>query len=133
VDKVNCPGTPASDLFLAVHDLFFAAKIELVATALGFSACRASRPSACWDELRTSGVRLVIVDLDSNVLAPIGLVKKIKADVQLSATHVIGFFSHVRHELKRAAQEAGCDRVLPRSAFSARLAEILSTEMDRVR
>jgi hypothetical protein len=37
----------------------------------------------------------------------------------------LGFYSHVQHELKLAAVEAGCDRILARSAFTAQLPDIL--------
>jgi hypothetical protein len=38
---------------------------------------------------------------------------------------IFGYFAHVREDVRTAAAEAGCDELLPRSAFSARLAEIL--------
>ena len=38
---------------------------------------------------------------------------------------VIGFANHTRRELMDAAQAAGCDRVLARSAFFSRVAELL--------
>jgi hypothetical protein len=43
----------------------------------------------------------------------------------LKETAVLGFLSHVQHDLKAAAAEAGCDRILPRSAFTAELPDIL--------
>ena len=36
-----------------------------------------------------------------------------------------GFVSHVQGELKQKAQEAGCDVVMPRSAFSQTLPQLL--------
>jgi hypothetical protein len=38
---------------------------------------------------------------------------------------LLGYLSHVQGELKLKAQEAGCDTVLPRSAFSQSLPQIL--------
>jgi hypothetical protein len=40
-------------------------------------------------------------------------------------TNIIGFLSHLQGELKMKAQEAGCDMVLPRSAFSQNLPQLL--------
>jgi len=40
-------------------------------------------------------------------------------------TNIIGFLSHVQGDLKLRAQEAGCDMVLPRSAFSQNLPQLL--------
>jgi hypothetical protein len=53
------------------------------------------------------------------------LVRKIKTDARLAETRVIGFHSHVQVELGRAAEQAGCDQVLPRSVFVAQVPEIL--------
>ena len=39
--------------------------------------------------------------------------------------NIIGFLSHIQGELKVKAQEAGCDMVLPRSAFSQNLPQLL--------
>jgi len=41
------------------------------------------------------------------------------------ATSIVGFVSHVQGDLKVKAQEAGCDVVMPRSAFSQNLPSIL--------
>ena len=41
---------------------------------------------------------------------------------------LVGFFSHVQTELQRQAQEAGYDRVLPRSVFTRDLADILASQ-----
>jgi hypothetical protein len=38
---------------------------------------------------------------------------------------VVGFFAHVQTELMQRARAAGFDEVLPRSAFVARLPDIL--------
>jgi hypothetical protein len=38
---------------------------------------------------------------------------------------VIGFLSHLQGDLKAKAMEAGCDMVMPRSAFSQNLPNLL--------
>jgi len=68
---------------------------------------------------------LVIVDLQAEALHPVDAIRGIKADSGLQATPVLGYYAHVRDDLRAAAAEAGCDELLPRSAFSARLPEIL--------
>ena len=47
------------------------------------------------------------------------------AKEQSAQAHVVAYLSHVQVELAAAAKEAGADTVLPRSAFSAKLPEIL--------
>jgi len=44
---------------------------------------------------------------------------------------LLGFLSHVQVDLQRAAIAAGCDEVMPRSAFSANLNQILSRESNK--
>ena len=68
-------------------------------------------------ELAGTTADLVVVDLS-------------RAGVLEALAHVdartIGFGSHVDHELLAAAREAGCDEVLPRSRFFARLGDLLT-------
>jgi hypothetical protein len=52
-------------------------------------------------------------------------VGKLKADPETKGISVLGYLSHVQGELKLKAQEAGCDTVVPRSAFSQSLPQIL--------
>jgi len=39
---------------------------------------------------------------------------------------IVGFLSHVQTDLAEKARAAGCTEVLPRSQFTAKLADILS-------
>jgi hypothetical protein len=48
------------------------------------------------------------------------------AEAGLAALPVVGFFSHVHVERAKAAREAGCTRVLPRSAFVEQLPALLA-------
>jgi len=70
---------------------------------------------------------LVIVDLNarSHPLAAIERVRAAQKDLR-----VIGFLSHVQRELAEQAQVAGCNEVMPRSAFTQNLAAILSAAKD---
>jgi CheY-like chemotaxis protein len=111
----------------AVDDLFFSTKIESAAKILGIRlllATDAFRARALLDE---SEPDLVILDLSSRRCAPLDLIPAIKSDPRLSRTRLIGFLSHIQKELETAARTAGCDLVLPRSVFSAKLARILET------
>jgi CheY-like chemotaxis protein len=68
---------------------------------------------------------LIIIDLNFQGIDPLGLVTRLKAADETKAVTVIGYVSHVQGELKQQAQEAGCNAVLARSAFSQNLAQIL--------
>ena len=57
-------------------------------------------------------------------MRPLSLIAKLKADTETKGINLIGYLSHVQGELKHAAQEAGCDMVMARSAFSTNLFQI---------
>ena len=108
-----------------VDDLFFGAKLQETARHLEIPLVllRASQDVAA--TVREHRPALVIVDLQSETCAPLEVIRGIKTDPELRATPILGYVSHVRDDLKAAATDAGCDEVLPRSAFSAHLPDIL--------
>ena len=67
---------------------------------------------------------LIIIDLNHHTVKPLTVIPKLKSKFK-KETNIIGFLSHLQGELKMKAQEAGCDMVLPRSAFSQNLPQLL--------
>jgi CheY-like chemotaxis protein len=67
---------------------------------------------------------LIVLDLNHHTVKPLVTIPKLKAKFK-KETNIIGFLSHLQGELKMKAQEAGCDMVLPRSAFSQNLPQLL--------
>jgi CheY-like chemotaxis protein len=112
-------------VIVLVDDLFFAAKIRATAEHLGVEVIFARSWEAISAASRPDAPALVIVDLHLQRDDPFLIAGKLKADDALGATPLVGFFSHVQVELQRRAEAAGFDRVLPRSAFTKRLPEIL--------
>jgi CheY-like chemotaxis protein len=116
----------ATRIFAFVDDLFFVAKIQEIARKLNVKVEFVKTEKALLDRVEQNGHQkpsLVIVDLNNNSIKPISLISKLKT--KLKKTNVIGFLSHIQGELKMKAQEAGCDMVLPRSAFSQNLPQLL--------
>ena len=109
----------------AVDDLFFASKIRGTGEQTGVTVKFARNLDAMFEVARRERPGLIICDLQSQKIDPIELAEKLKADEELRAIFLLGFFSHVETELMRRAEKAGFDRVLPRSAFSSNLAQIL--------
>lgn len=109
---------------MVVPDLFFATRIQATATALG-RRVEALEPGAALDRLRASPVELLVLDLHAEG-DPLALARALKADPATRAIRIVGFHSHVDTAVRAAAREAGVDRILPRSAFTARLAGILA-------
>src|SRR5207237_4854906 len=67
---------------------------------------------------------LIILDLNNANAKPLTLIPKLKSKLK-KGTSIIGFLSHVQGDLKQKAHEVGCDMVLPRSAFSQNLPQLL--------
>lgn len=113
-------------IVVGVDDMFFAAKISATAGALGIAITRIESAEDLIAHVERAGARLIIIDLNSARLDPIPTILYFKSKADLKAIPIIGFVSHVQVDLMNSAQEAGCDQVMPRSAFSKRLPELLS-------
>ncbi|HUA98356.1 MAG TPA: hypothetical protein VMA34_08525 [Terracidiphilus sp.] len=115
-------------IFCFIEDLFLQAKIQENARKLGVKvefvkgdkevvarlteAPEAERPS------------LLVFDLNNLNAKPIALIPRFKSKLK-KATSIIGFLNHLQSDLKMKAIEAGCDTVMPRSAFSQNLPNLL--------
>lgn len=115
-------------IFCFIDDLFFLAKIQETARKLGVKVgfVKAdkdivSRLADVPDEARPS---LIVFDLNNANAKPLTLIPKLKAKFK-KGTSIIGFLSHLQGDLKVKALEAGCDMVMPRSAFSQNLPNLL--------
>ena len=111
----------------AVDDLFFAAKIRGTAEQAG---ARVDFPRGADALLASAGgdepPRLLVFDLHAQRYGDLfALAARLKADERLRGVPLVGFFSHVHTELHRRALDAGFDKVLPRSAFTKNLPDIL--------
>ncbi len=110
----------------AVEDLLFRSKISETAERLGVEAAFPRNPEKLLDALRASPPDLLVVDLNSARFKPLELLRAVKSDAALRGVRTVGFLSHVQADLALAAREAGCDRVMARSAFVENLPRVLS-------
>jgi DNA-binding NarL/FixJ family response regulator len=114
-------------IFAFVDDLFFLAKIQETARKMNVKVEFVKTEKDLSDRMGENGndkPSLIIFDLNNAAAKPLSTISKLKSKLK-KATNIIGFLSHVQGELKLKAQEAGCDMVVPRSAFSQNLAQIL--------
>lgn len=114
-------------IFAFIDDLFFLAKIQETARKLNVKVEFVKTDKDLYERLGENGDHkpsLIIFDLNSASSKPLTTIPKLKSKLK-KATNIIGFLSHVQGDLKIKAQEAGCDMVVPRSAFSQNLAQIL--------
>ncbi|MGI9107319.1 MAG: response regulator [Pyrinomonadaceae bacterium] len=114
---------------VAVDEIFFAAKIRTAAEHLGIEIVFPRSLESLIESAIQSAPALVIVDLHLQRYDPFLIALDLKANEALREIPLVGFFSHVQTELHGRAVAAGFDRVMPRSAFSKRLPEILQGQL----
>ena len=105
-----------------VDDWLFRVKLEAAAAQLGIPLTIAADAGPALQ--LGSGWSRVLIDLNlsgGDSLAMIRDLRQVHPGIP-----VIGYCSHVQHDLQQQALEAGCTRVLPRSAFVQQLPELLS-------
>lgn len=112
--------------------MFFTAKINGAAAECGRQIERVKSREQL-EGLVANPPSLVIVDLNSDRLDPLEAIGFFKSRGELSAVPVVSFVSHVQTELIRGAQAAGCDYVLPRSAFTQMLSQIVAGDLSALR
>ena len=117
----------SSRIFAFIEDLFFMAKIQETARKLNVKVEFVKSDKDLMDKMQQNGDEkpsLIIFDLNNNGVKPLTLIPKLKSKLK-KGTSIIGFLSHVQGDLKQKAHEVGCDMVLPRSAFSQNLPQLL--------
>jgi hypothetical protein len=118
----------ATRIFCFIDDLFFQAKINETSKKLGIKVEfvkgdkeAVSRLTDLPDDARPT---LLVFDLNNLNAKPMTLIPKFKTKFK-KATSIVGFLNHLQGDLKMKAIEAGCDTVMPRSAFSQSLPNLL--------
>jgi CheY-like chemotaxis protein len=107
-----------------LEDLFFTVKINESAKRAGLGITFVKSEQDALEQARLHPA-LIIMDMNFERVDPLTLIRKLKADEHTRGINLLGYLSHVQGELKQQAQEAGCDMVLARSAFSQNLPQIL--------
>lgn len=105
-------------ILAAVEDLLFKSKISETASQLGIEAAFPRNPRKLLEALRESPPDLLVLDLNSARFEPLVLLRSMRSDEATRDVSTVGFLSHVQKDLAVAAREAGCDRVVARSAFT---------------
>jgi len=116
-------------IFLFIEDLFFLAKIQEASRKLGVKVefvkgDDKEKIAQITEHASVEHPTLLVFDLNNTGAKPLTLIPKLKTKLKRAAS-VIGFLSHLQGDLKAKATEAGCDTVMPRSAFSQGLPNLL--------
>ena len=110
-------------ILAVVSDLFFSVKLTEAARRNGLALEFVKQPQ---DVLEKANGKpsLIVFDLNFDAVGPLDVIRSLKANPHTKGISLLGYLSHVQAELKQQAQEAGCDMVMARSAFSQNLPQI---------
>ncbi len=114
-------------IYCFIEDLFFLAKIQETARKLGIKVGFVKADKEVLAKLTNAEQErpsLIVFDLNNANAKPLTLIPKLRTKLK-KGTSIIGFLSHLQGDLKAKAIEAGCDMVMPRSAFSQNLPNLL--------
>ena len=107
-----------------VNDLFFSVKLSDAAKRNGLALEFVKDGKEVLEKAKAKP-SLIVFDLNFEEVKPLNLIAELKGSGDTKGVSLIGYLSHIQGELKMQAQEAGCDMVLARSAFSKDLPQIL--------
>lgn len=113
-------------IYFFIEDLFFLAKIQETSRKLGIKVGFVKADKDVVSKLAEAEERpsLIVFDLNNANAKPLTLIPKLRTKLK-KGTSIIGFLSHLQGDLKAKAIEAGCDMVMPRSAFSQNLPNLM--------
>jgi hypothetical protein len=113
--RVGAPGVqaparavePVARIALLCPDLLFGSKVQGALRAAGHDVVAPGAPAD-----------VLVVDLTADVEERLGAVRAANVPT-------LGFYSHVEQDVRRSAEEAGIDRVVPRSRMAREAAELV--------
>jgi len=115
-----------SKVVALIPDLIFRTRVESTGQSLGIGVASAATPEQFY-ELIDETTAMVIIDLSIPLEAALSAIQQVQQ--AKAAPKVVAFASHVDADAIRAAKDAGADPVLPRSAFSNQLPDLLQSAL----
>ncbi|MBA2429655.1 MAG: hypothetical protein ACR2KD_04220 [Thermoleophilaceae bacterium] len=97
-------------------DLLFGSRIEGTLGAAGHAVERFGDGAAV--RAATPGSDLLVVDLTTDDVERCAMVASMRTGGELDGVPALGFYSHVEVDVRRRAEEAGFDMVVPRSRMA---------------
>ncbi len=116
-------------LVAVTSDLFLQSRITTLALSLGVTAHFVSNSDELMERL-TADTSLVVIDLSAADHDPFAIARTLKG--RRPSLRILGFFPHVKTDLKTRGEKAGVDFVVPNSKFMETLRKILGEEVDRL-
>jgi PleD family two-component response regulator len=107
-----------------VDDLFWRTKIDHAVKSASSPIVFISDPSELAAAADPQSVGILLVDLSLRK-EPFTAISSLKKSAKTKSIPVIGYYEHVRKDLQQKGNDAGCDEVLARSAFSEKLGDLV--------
>lgn len=114
------------EILAAVSDMIFASKISGAATQANVNITFVKSLDKLIEQSKALPAKMIILDLNNPRFDPLKAIEELKSSPDSKEIPIVGFLSHVQVELRRKAQEIGCDFTMPRSQFNSNLVDILS-------
>jgi CheY-like chemotaxis protein len=111
-------------VLVLVDDLFWRTKIDHAVRSAQSIAVFITDPAQLVTAADPATVGVVLVDLSLRK-EPFTAIASLKKSPTTKGIAVVGYYEHVRKDIQKKGIEAGCDRVLPRSSFSAHLGDMV--------
>jgi len=106
-------------VLLAVHDLFFTAKLEALLRQAGHTPQKGG--SDPLTATQSAPPDLLIVDLNATHLDPLDLLRRWKAEPATTGVPVLAYTNHANADGMRQAMEFGAEKVVARSEIASHL------------
>jgi CheY-like chemotaxis protein len=101
---------------LLCRDLLFGSRVQAAVEAAGHGVWRIDTREQARGAAPEAD--LLVVDLTDAELDGPAVVDSLRSGGDLADTPTLGFYAHVEQETRRRAEEAGFDRVVPRSRMA---------------
>ena len=111
-------------ILAAVSNLFFVGKLQAAAKQASVELTFASSADDLLEKAQ-GGTELIVLDLGDQEMDAVGAIRRVRSAPETAGVAMLGFVRHTDPERAEAARQAGCERVLARSEFSAQLVDIL--------
>jgi DNA-binding response OmpR family regulator len=101
---------------LLCPDLMFGSRVEEALRAAGHDVTRYGDEDSA--RAAVDGADALVLDLTAGEFDAAALVESMRTGAELEGTVTVGFYPHVEQEVRRRADEAGVDVVVPRSRMA---------------
>jgi len=106
-----------------IPDLLFGSKVQAALEQAGHEVDLVGSEPDAWD--RIGGTDVLVVDLVTDAFDGVGLVESLAVGGELGGVRTLGFYPHVAVDVRRKAEAAAFDLVVPRSRMAREGAELV--------